>query len=286
MNKMKIVSFHTSFHKASCLSTVWRVKLARHPGTDAATQDSLYIQGPRRTFIFLKGEQWNNSSHKALGIVRGQRRLCLRFCLFACLLATQQHEALGGFPSPALIHLAMKENTPVTWHLLLHLRTRKTRSDTILLKPNGASFPLVFSEFNLLTNHQLLQKKNAFYFSCPDLCRGASGTMRVALAVSHTEQLLHNTHYITPTITAIHFLSLCAQIDQSQPSMHYDIIRKVIRLIRGSLKKIRTLWTELVLVLDLFQSHSAGYILCEHSQEVFSSINDNVSLNRHANIIL
>lgn len=109
-------SIFWSFPTASCSM---KAKVGTDPA--ATTQESLYIQGPRRTAIFLKGERWNNSSHKAFCTARGQRQLCLRFCLFACLLATQQHEALGGFPSPALIHLAMKANTPVTWHLLLHI---------------------------------------------------------------------------------------------------------------------------------------------------------------------
>ncbi len=95
--------------------------------------------------------------------------------------------------------------------------THPTTRKTTVLNPN-AHIPLLNVIYGK-TNICFHRRRKLSTCSHPDLCWGASGTMRVALAVSHTQQLLHNMHYITQTITTIHFLCLPAQTDQSEPSM-------------------------------------------------------------------
>lgn len=91
------------------------------------------------------------------------------------------------------------------------------------------------------------------------MSRRASGTVQVALAVSHTQQLLHNMHYITQTITAIRF-----QTDQSEPSQHYDIIEKVVMLIRGSKKNMDSM-NRTGACFGSFPELSAGYLVHENT---------------------
>ncbi len=115
-------------------------KLVRHPGTDlATTQESLYIQGPRRTDIFLKGELVEQFQSQG-PLHRMGTKAALSACLPLCVLVGNPATWGPGWlpkPCPDSLSDESKYSSDLT-SPTTHPTTRKTT----VLNPN-AHIPLL-----------------------------------------------------------------------------------------------------------------------------------------------